>query len=64
MTNRQKNYEFGYREGFKGLPVRREFIAKYPGYYDGWDAGNCDRPTLEEMIPIDIEHEASESCLN
>lgn len=63
MTNRQRNYEAGYKAGINGKPFNRELV-KYTGYEEGWDHGHCDMPTLEELIPIDIEHEASEACLS
>ena len=63
MSNRAKNYETGYRMGINGVPFNPEF-AKYTGYEDGWDAGNCDRPTLDEILPIDVAKERSTGCLN
>ena len=62
-SNRQKNWEIGYRQGYNGKPLNQDLV-KYPGYYDGWDAGYCDMPTLEERIPIDIAKERSTACLS
>jgi hypothetical protein len=63
MSNRQKNFEIGYRQGYNGIEYKPE-LSKYAGYDDGWDAGNCDRPTLEELIPMDRNKEASTGCLS
>ena len=63
MTNKQKNFEFGYKAGIQGKPFRKE-LADYAGYLDGWDAGNCDRPSLEELIPIDVAKERSTGCFS
>ena len=62
MSNKQRNYEAGYRAGFSGKPFNAE-LTKYTGYDDGWDAGNCDRPTLEELMPLDVAKERSTGCL-
>lgn len=61
-TNRQKNFDIGYRHGMKGIPFRRDLMS-YPGYEEGWDAGNSDRPTLEESMPMDVAKERSTGCL-
>jgi hypothetical protein len=62
VTNKQRNFEFGYRDGVNGRAFRREY-ADYPGYLDGWDAGNCDRPSLDELLGVDIGKEQSTGCL-
>lgn len=55
--NEQKNYDTGYRHGYNGRELRVE-LAAYPGYADGWDAGHCDRPSLDELLPLDRAKEA------
>ena len=62
MSNRQHNYEYGYRQAMHGRPYKPE-LATYLGYDDGWDAGNCDRPTGDELQPVDVEKERSTGCL-
>jgi len=63
VTNKQRNFEFGYREGFNGRPFRQD-LAGYPGYAEGWDAGNCDRPSLDELLGVDVDKERSAGCLS
>lgn len=60
----RKCYEMGYRRGYSGQPMVESFAEKSPHYATGWDHGNCDRPSLEELMPIDIDHEASDACLS
>ena len=62
MTNKQKNYEFGYKAGYTGKLYRKD-LSRYPGYDEGWDHGNCDRPSLDEILPMDFGKEASLNCL-
>ena len=59
MTNRQKNYEIGYRHGSNGLPIKPACIA-YAGYEDGYNDGASD---LNESVN-DLGNEDSERCLD
>lgn len=63
MTNRTKNFNTGYKQGFEGVPFNIT-LDQFPGYADGWDAGNCDRPTLDELLPLDVAKERSTGCLS
>lgn len=62
MTNKQRNFEAGYQAGLFGVEFNPN-LAQYIGYADGWDCGNCDRPTFDEMTPIDMAKERSTGCL-
>jgi hypothetical protein len=65
MTNARKhNFEIGYKHGINGKAMNQSLADNYPGYADGWDAGWCDMPTLEELIPIDVAKERSTGCLS
>lgn len=53
--NEQRNFEIGYRFGLKGLP-HNPSLANYAGYSEGWDAGNSDRPSLDDLT-LDVASE-------
>jgi hypothetical protein len=57
VSNRQKNFNFGYRAGLRGDAYRPE-LSKYPGYDEGWDGGNSDRPSLDDLA-LDVASERS-----
>ncbi len=63
MTNREANYAAGYRAGISGNAYNAS-LDIYTGYSDGWDHGHCDRPTLDELMPLDIGKERSTGCLD
>lgn len=51
LSTREKNYNYGYAQAMRGVPFDPA-LAKYAGYEEGWDAGNCDRPTpVDELLP-------------
>lgn len=63
MTTEQA-YRIGYRAAYRGHPYEDDLhfagITTEPvrrAYADGYDAGECDRPSLEE-ITFDMEAEA------
>jgi hypothetical protein len=47
-SNRDKNFNFGYAAGMRGDAYRPE-LSKYKGYDEGWDGGNSDRPSLDDL---------------
>lgn len=54
--NEKRNFEVGYKQAMAGKPAN-EKLYDYRGYADGYDAGSCDRPSMEEAIGIDIRKE-------
>ena len=56
-TTNQDVFDMGYADAMAG----RKFNEAYDGdrhYEDGFDAGQCDRPTLDELMPLDAAKEA------
>lgn len=51
MTNKQKNYEIGYRDGMASKLFKPE-RSKFAGYSDGWNDGDSARPILDSDLPI------------
>jgi hypothetical protein len=58
MTNKQKNFNIGYKQAITGNSYNTE-LSKYPGYDEGFDAGHCDRPTLDDLMPLDVAKESN-----
>jgi len=54
-TNRERNFEIGYRQALKGIAYNAE-LSRYGGYDAGWDAGNSDRPSLDDLT-LDVASE-------
>lgn len=60
-TNRNENesermsseFERGYRVGYRGDELPADASN---AYYEGWDVGNSDRPSMEERS-LDVEKE-------
>lgn len=55
-----QSFEKGYRDGYND----REMTSTDYAYDAGWDAGNCDRPSLDELLPMDVAKERSTRCLD
>lgn len=51
MSSYQKNYDWGRGQAMRGVPFSAD-LAKYPGYEEGWDAGNEERPIpmIDELL--------------
>ncbi len=44
-----KSYEQGYASGYAGEPLNETLALRSANYCEGWDAGNCDRPSLADL---------------
>lgn len=55
MSSELYDWNAGYREGYAGRTAKINSDA----YLDGYDIGNCDRPSLDELKPLDIGKEQS-----
>lgn len=55
----QRDYDAGYAAGFRGRALDIDRAKQSPAFEEGHDDGNCDRPTLDELLPIDAGKEAS-----
>ena len=53
---RSEDYEAGYRDGFNYSQTPLDWSAVSEDYVDGWDDGNCDRPSMEELS-LDVAKE-------
>jgi hypothetical protein len=63
MTNKQKNYEIGYRDGMAGKPFKTE-RSKFTGYSDGWQDGNSAVPILDYDTTSEEQKEANRQAIN
>lgn len=57
VSSRQRNFNIGYNQAMKGAAYNPA-LAAYAGYAEGWDAGNSDRPSLDDLT-LDIASERS-----
>ena len=55
-----QDFERGYKHGYNCQEMQSTTYA----YECGWDAGNCDRPSLDELMPMDVQKERSDRCLD
>jgi hypothetical protein len=61
---RRHNYDIGYKYGYAGRDYDKGLAERYPGYSEGWEDGDSDRPSLDELIPLDWQREQSDRCLD
>jgi hypothetical protein len=53
--NEQFNFNLGYRRALRGVKYEPR-LGAYKGYAEGWDAGNSDRPSLDDLT-LDVASE-------
>lgn len=55
----KKDYREGYAAGYRGDPLDVPRAQRSESYDRGYDHGDCDRPTLDELLPLDARKEAA-----
>lgn len=58
-THDKRMYDFGYTRGRGGHPIDWDLARRSAAYQYGWEDGDSDRPTLDE-VTLDVAKERTD----